>query len=253
MRLYILLKSLFVVCIAIVFTSCGNNSNTGASNSEPISNLSAINPEKITEGFGISTETMDIKDNNLVHRIKINPIGGSLRNVFNDSNAIHLIAAQAIGISPITDLHTAYNLTRPIQEIYTCKAYHIDNLTHSMPYLVPQAARLLYEIGTEFSDSVLARGGAHYRIKVTSLMRTDVTVAKLRRRNRNATVDSAHRYGTTFDISYARFMCLDTANIISLEDLKNLLAEILNKKREEGRCYVKFERKQGCFHITTRQ
>ncbi len=33
-------------------------------------------------------------------KLKINPIGGSLPRVFNDSNYIHLNEAQAIGINP---------------------------------------------------------------------------------------------------------------------------------------------------------
>jgi hypothetical protein len=37
------------------------------------------------------------------------------------------------------------------------------------------------------------------------------------------------------------------------EDLKNLLAEVIYAVREEGKCYVKYERKSGCFHITTRK
>lgn len=249
-KYHILSKSLISAFIAISLSNCGGKDN--ASNPDSSQKVDVVTPERITSNFGTSTETMHITDNNLVHRMKINLIGGSLREVFCDSNATHLTSAKVIGFAPITDLHTAYNLSQPIQEIYTCRAYHIDDLTHSMPYLVPKAAKLLYEIGTEFSDSVFARSGAHYRIKVTSLTRTDATVAKLRRRNRNATVESAHRYGTTFDISYAKFMCLDESNIISLEDLKNILAEILNAKRNGNRCYVKFESKQGCFHITAR-
>lgn len=229
--------------------SCGRD---GDEDSETAENFTPVFPEPVTGNFGVSTETMEIADNNLVHRTNVNPIGGSLREVFCDSNAVHLAAAHQIGFSPITNLKSAYAIARAIQRIYTCKAYHVDDLTHSMPYLVPKAAKLLYDIGTEFSDTVFARSGASYRIKVTSLTRTDMTVARLRRHNRNATVESAHRYGTTFDISYARFMCLDESNIISLEDLKNILAEILNKKRNDNLCYVKFERKQGCFHITAR-
>ena len=83
-------------------------------------------------------------------------------------------------------------------------------------------------------------------------MRTPLTVAKLRRINRNATSASAHQYGTTFDISYSRFICDSLSVNRSFEDLKNLLGEILYDLREEGRCYVVFERKQSCFHVTAR-
>jgi hypothetical protein len=30
------------------------------------------------------------------------------------------------------------------------------------------------------------------------------------------------------------------------------LAEVLNDMRKQGRCYIKYEVKQSCFHITTR-
>ena len=87
---------------------------------------------------------------------------------------------------------------------------------------------------------------------VTSVLRTNTSIAKLRRRNRNATDMSCHVYGTTFDISWRRFHHSDSTYIMSTEDLKNILGEVLYKMREDGRCYVKFERKQSCYHITTR-
>ena len=117
---------------------------------------------------------------------------------------------------------------------------------------MPEAADLLKEIGRRFNDSLQARGGGDYRIKVTSVMRTAATVKRLRRVNRNATEASAHQYATTFDISYSRFIC-DSINVNrTFEDLKNLLGEIIYDLREEGRCYIKFERRQSCFHITAR-
>lgn len=188
----------------------------------------------------------------VVHRMKVHPVGRSLREVFNDSNAVHLEAAHRLGFAPITDLHTAYAINKPIRMIRTCDDYHIDKLRHSMPYLVPEAEMLLHEIGRSFSDTIRARGGKKYKIKVTSLTRTDVTVRRLRRHNGNATQESAHRFGTTFDISYAKFICCDSSYVVHEGDLKNILAEVLFRLRNEGRCYVKYERKQGCFHITTR-
>ena len=98
----------------------------------------------------------------------------------------------------------------------------------------------------------MARGGKKYKIRVTSILRTEGSVAKLRRVNRNASDASAHQFGTTFDISYSKFMCCDSSYVIRQEDLKNILGEILNNLRNEGRCFVKYEVKQGCFHITAR-
>ena len=121
-----------------------------------------------------------------------------------------------------------------------------------MPYLVPKAAKLLGDIGKAFRDTVKARGGKEYRIKVTSLMRSSYSVSRLKRRNRAATENSCHLYGTTFDISWTNFDCRDSSYVVSLEDLKNILAEVVYDKREQGRCYAIFERKRGCFHITAR-
>ncbi len=173
--------------------------------------------------------------------------------VFNDINSVQLPAAEALGIKPITGPKDAWRLSRPIVKVENCDEYYLEDLTHSVPYLVPEAANLLSEIGRRFNDSLEARGGGNYRLKVTSVLRTEGAVNKLRRRNINATSNSAHRYGTTFDISYVRFFSDSVTVERSQEDLKNLLGEILKEVRDDGRCYVKFERKQGCFHITARK
>ena len=187
-----------------------------------------------------------------MHRLKVCPIGSYTR-VFNDLNAEHLAEARRIGIKPISSLYDAYNLRVPIMRISTCNDFAVDELTHSLPYLVPQATRLLHDIGRSFSDSVMARGGKKYKIRVTSVTRTDHTVARLRRGgNVNATVESAHRYGTTFDVSYIRFVCCDSSYVVAPQDLRGILAEVLDYYRDEGRCLVKYEVKQGCFHITAR-
>lgn len=187
-----------------------------------------------------------------VHRLRVRPIG-SYSRVFNDLNSEHIAVARRIGIKPIASLYDAYNLRTPIMKISTCNDFHVDELTHSLPYLVPQATRLLHDIGRSFSDSVIARGGKKYKIRVTSVTRTDHTVARLRRGgNVNATVESAHRYGTTFDVSYIRFVCCDSSFVVAPQDLRGILAEVLDYYRDEGRCLVKYEVKQGCFHITAR-
>ena len=38
----------------------------------------------------------------------------------------------------------------------------------------------------------------------------------------------------------------------SQADLKAVLAEVLEAMRNEGKCWVKHERNQPCFHITAR-
>lgn len=171
---------------------------------------------------------------------------------FNDSNSYHLAAAALHGIDPIDNEADILKITRPIVKVQSTAYYYIDKLTHSLPYLVPEAEKLLHDIGKTFRDSLEARGGGDYRIKVTSILRTNSSVKSLRRRNRNAVGGSAHLYATTFDISYSNFICDNDSVPRTVEDMKMLLAEILKKFRDENRCFVKHERKQSCFHITSR-
>lgn len=176
-----------------------------------------------------------------------------LRQTFNDSNAVQLVAAKHLGIAPIQCDSDILHVRRPLVQVRSCREYYVDDLTHSFAFLVPEAAQLLSDIGRAFNDSLAARGGGFYRIKVTSLLRTPATVKKLKKVNRNATGESTHSYGTTFDISYGKFVIDSLAEPYrTFEDLKNLLGEVLYDMRAQGRCYVKFEFRQSCFHITAR-
>lgn len=177
---------------------------------------------------------------------------GRLAEVFNDSNYIHWQSAKKIGIEPLSDMRSHWRLARPIVKIASCAEYYIEPLTYSRPYLVPEAEQMLREIGKRFRDTLTARGGGDYRIKVTSLLRTPESVAKLRRRNRNAVDSSVHQLGTTVDISYSRFIADSDRIPRSADDLKGILAEVLFAMRNECKCWVKYEIKQPCFHITVR-
>lgn len=187
-----------------------------------------------------------------VRGIKVRNIG-PLGKIFNDSNYLQLEAARNLGIEPLSDLSSAYFMRRPIVKVKSNKYYYIDSLRHSIPYLVPEAASLLEDIGRNFIDSLHNRGGDSYRIKVTSILRTPESVGKLRRVNVNATDSSTHQYATTFDISYTNFYCLDENRQINQGDLKNLLGEVLLDLKNRGRCLVKYEYKTGCFHVTAIQ
>lgn len=177
---------------------------------------------------------------------------GSYQRIFSDKNNLHLDAADIYGISP-EDIDIASDtLSGKLEYVETCEYYAIDDLTHSHPYLVPHAKARLDELGKAFCDSLASRGGGSYRFIVTSVLRQRSDIKKLRRRNRNSTENSAHLYGTTVDITYRRFDKYNPQFIIQDIDLKLLLAEILQNFKNEGKCYVKYEVKQGCFHITFR-
>lgn len=179
---------------------------------------------------------------------------GSYNRDFNDLNAKHLEAAKQLGIEPVASPEEAKKATKKMVEIATCKAYELETLTHSIPYLVPEAADLLEKIGQSFQDSLRTHNASIYKVKVTSVTRTADNVTKLQKRNINASANSAHLFGTTFDISWVRYIKVDDKDPLDIESekLKMILAMVLRDLQKADRCYVKHERKQGCFHITTR-
>lgn len=193
----------------------------------------------------------EINDSSVAQPLKTK-FSGSRSETFNDSNHVQLVAAEAVGIVPITDMKSAWNLSKPLELIASCEEYYLEELTHSYPFLVPEAAKLLKDIGARFNQLLWERGKSKYRIKVTSVLRTPETIRDLMKRNKNAVAMSAHQFGTTFDISYSKFIRDAEANPRTFENLSALLAEVLYEFQSQGRCYVKYESKQSCFHMTVR-
>ncbi len=208
--------------------------------------------QDIESGQSLSTIKNDIGVSVAPGRLPVRNIG-QLHKVFNDSNHLQLQYARTLGIDPIYDIRDAYRTRRPVVYVKSNDYYHVDSLKHSLPFLVPEAEKLLQEIGKNFIDTLKSRGGSGYIIKVTSMLRTPVTVNKLRRVNINATQTSTHQFGTTFDISYTQFYPVGNPRELHDGDLKNLLAEVLADLRAKGRCLVKFEKKTSCFHVTVKE
>ena len=181
----------------------------------------------------------------------------SYRRSFPDINDVHLQAAQALGVAPLASRTEAEALKGKLRHIESGDLYAVDSLTHSIPYLTPGAAALLDSIGRNFLDSLTCKGLNPNQVIVTSVLRTKEDVNRLRRRNTNASLNSAHFYGTTFDVSWKRFQKVEDPDGRPLQDvsadtLKLVLSEVLRDLRKAERCYVKYELKQGCFHITAR-
>lgn len=181
----------------------------------------------------------------------------SYKRSFGDLNDKHLAVAQTIGIRPLASREEAGNMKENLTHITSNEHYVVDSLTHSIPYLIPRAGELLDSIGANFLDSLKAKGLNPNQIVVTSILRTEDDVKRLRRRNGNASQNSAHFYGTTFDVSWKRFQKMEDADGRPLQDvspdtLKLVLSEVLSDIRKADRCYIKYELKQGCFHITVR-
>ena len=176
---------------------------------------------------------------------------------FPDSQSVQIVAAQKYGVNPVKDDKDAENRKDELVYIGSSPWYHVDRLSSSSPYLVPRAAVLLQDIGRAFLDSLDAKGVPLHKIITTSVLRTKANVQKLRTHNGNATENSCHLYGTTVDICYNRYKTVQDPKgpkrrEVTNDTLKWILSEVLRDMREQGRCYIKYEKKQGCFHLTTR-
>ena len=181
----------------------------------------------------------------------------SYAEAFPDLQDIHYAAATLHGVSPVKNRDEAEHRKSELVYVGTSPFFHIDPSMHrSIPYLVPRASLLLHDIGRAFIDSLIVKHIPLHTLIVTSVLRTEEDVARLRIVNSNASEQSCHRFGTTFDISYYRYHTVcppdSVCRTVQNDTLKWVLSEVLRDQRAQGRCYVKHEVKQGCFHITTR-
>lgn len=181
----------------------------------------------------------------------------SFKDAFPDSNSVQLVVARKWGVPPVLNRDDAEKRKSELVYVGCNPYYHVDKLNNSIPYLVPRAAVLLQQIGRNFFDSLQIKGIPLHKIIVTSVLRTEEDVQKLRSRNGNATRNSCHLFGTTFDICYNRYLTVEDPDgeprrKVRNDTLKWILSEVLNDMRKNNRCYIKYEVKQGCFHMTVR-
>jgi hypothetical protein len=181
------------------------------------------------------------------HRIWSVP---SYKNAFPDGQDVQIVAAEKWGVRPVKNREDAEKRKKELVYVAANPYFHVDKLKSSIPYLVPRAAVLLQDIGQAFYDSLYVKGVPLNQLIVTSVMRSMDDVAKLQRHNQNATERSCHLFGTTFDICYNRYH--PVVQPVRDDTLKWVLSEVLRDMRKQERCYVKYEVKQGCFHITVR-
>ncbi len=173
--------------------------------------------------------------------------------IFNDLNDRQLVSARKLGIEPV-DSRDQVSTSR-LRSVKSCRLYEVQPLTHSIPFLVPEAKRLLEDIGRGFRDSLPKYGLKGFCPVVTSLTRTGEDVRSLRKSgNINASKTSCHCYGTTFDLSFTKFYKFGGREHPTVKSvlMKQILAEVVENLHRQGRCYVKYEYKQACFHITVR-
>lgn len=223
-------------------------------------------PENTEDTVGYEVEEMSVtaytmpsfKDSQgrpLKNRIYSVP---SFRRTFPDLQDVQIVAARRWGVSPVRDRAEAELRKTELVYVGGNPYYTMDEkMHHSIPYLVPRASGLLQKISRNFLDSLAVKGIPLHTLIVTSVLRTESDVNRLRRFNGNASENSCHRFGTTFDICYNRYNTVSPPGgperrAVRSDSLKWVLSEVLRDLREQKQCYVKYEVKQGCFHITVR-
>jgi uncharacterized protein YcbK (DUF882 family) len=175
----------------------------------------------------------------------------------NDPNETQLIHAMKNGLKTpfITNNEFIAKLdslkrNQILEEVTENKFYQLKELTHSQPYLIPEAVDMLNEIGYRFQKRLEEKKRDCYRFRITSLLRTEEGQTKLSHRNGNATSHSAHLYGTTVDISYKNFYNTKKDTIECSFEAIQAMTKILTDMQQECRLLVVRERHQSCFHIT---
>ena len=182
----------------------------------------------------------------------------SYNAAFPDVQDVQIQAARRWGVRPVKNRRQAEERKSELVYVGCNPFFDIDPaMRSSIPYLVPRASTLLQTIGENFLDSLNVKGVPLHKIIVTSVLRTEEDVARLMQHNGNASEQSCHRFATTFDICYNRYTTVSPPDgperrKVQNDTLKWVLSEVLRDLRQEGRCYIKHEIKQGCFHITVR-
>lgn len=211
----------------------------------------SVTPDTASDGrFSIF---FDKNGKEVKHRIFSVPHFG---NTFPDQQNVQIVAASKHGVAPVQNREEAEHSKGKLVYVGSNPFFYVDKLNNSIPYLVPRASVLLQDIGRAYFDSLQIKGIPLHKIIVTSILRTKDDVSKLRTRNGNATENSCHLYGTTFDVCYNRYKQIQTEKQprrqVQNDTLKWVFSEVLRDFREKNRCYIKYEVKQGCFHITVR-
>jgi len=156
---------------------------------------------------GVASIFFDKDGKEVKHRIFSVPHFG---NTFPDQQDVQILAANQHGVAPVQNREEAEHSKGKLVYVGSNPFFYVDKLNNSIPYLVPKASVLLQDIGRAYFDSLQIKGIPLHKIIVTSILRTKDDVAKLRTRNGNATENSCHLYGTTFDICYNRYKQIQT-------------------------------------------
>lgn len=193
------------------------------------------------------------------HLKKPNSYGRIKVDWYKDLNPLHLKYAKENGIKPFKknkDFNKELEHLLKKDKLVLVKSsrnYQVERLTHSHPYLVPYSKKFLNDLGKRFQKKLSENNMGTYAYQISSLLRTEETQRNLSKSNKNASSNSSHLYGTTFDIAYDSVIKKPLpwmkVQVVDPKAIK-LLSEAIGELRAEGRCVVVTERIETCFHIT---
>ncbi len=196
-------------------------------------------------------------------------------------NADHLQRARSLGVGRVSgqdQIERLVEQNRLVRLQDTTKFYYLQDFDYSVPFVTPDAARLLTLIGERLHEELRSADLPLYRFNISSVLRTAANQEALRRENPNATFGvSAHEFGTTLDIvvhiydyvprpedalpgtpypplnerlDLMRTRMYEALGMRYWRHLKGLLGRILIDLQREGLVMVTLERQQPVFHIT---
>jgi hypothetical protein len=188
-----------------------------------------------------------------------------------DKNAKQIATAQRLGVRASGDaqIRRLVSQGRLVALGDSTEFWILRKMTHSVPYVTPDARALLEQVGRRFHARLDSLGLPRYRMKVTSALRTDATQTELRKINSYASQTvSAHEFGTTVDVSHERFAVpapkpgsageleAEVLEEVGKEHAKVLQAELgrtLAEMRDQGKLFVMMEDRQPVYHFTVAQ
>lgn len=200
------------------------------------------------------------------------------RDLRRDVNARQLATARGMGVRGGSDAQIEQMLRdgRLVELEDSARYWVLRDLTHSVPYVTPDAKAMLIEVGRRFHERLDSLGIPRYRMEVTSVLRTASSQSSLRRSNSNAARGvSAHEFATTLDVAHMRFAAPESSSIsipsaaehtgpmryvegLVLSEvaykhaatLQGELGRVLREMRAEGKLRVMMETTQAVYHMT---
>lgn len=190
----------------------------------------------------------------------------------------HQRAARKYGAGPAKDSSHTLELLREgkLTELESDpeNPYYFYNVRKEHRYLTPMAAEGLMRTALRFQEKLRERGAiASAKLAVSSALRPLDYQEGLLSRNFNATLESTHSYGTSFDIFFDDYYVVlpepesDSVTGRAIQEnvrrrfgflmgdalrrqFHPVLMETLIELQNEGLLYAILERKQRCYHVT---